>query len=254
MIISHKHKFIFIHCRKVAGSSMKVELAKYLGDDDIIIGSLHEIIRSNIRLPAATRRSVFTGRGLSTLALRILKGVSFPEALNTSAKYKYFNLLSKNPAHPSAALIRSAFPEEWATYYKFAFVRNPYDQLVSDYLWRKHSSGRNVSFCEYLQVLRNGDTNDPLLHRDGVSNVNMVTINGAQTVDFLGRFERLHEDFKEVGHRIGLEGLELRSHQKAGSARKSYLEYYGSQEKELADALVSCELDLFGYAYPNGER
>ena len=233
---------------------MKVELAKYLGDEDIIIGSLHEIIRSGIQLPKATRRSALTGRGLLSLGLRLIRGGSYPEAINASAKYKYFKMLSKNPAHPSAALVQAAFPEEWSTYYKFAFVRNPYDQLVSDYLWRKRVSGRNVSFYEYLQVLSGGDASDPLLHRDWVSNLDMVTLNGVLSVDFLGRFENLKEDFKKMGRRIGLDGLELCAHQKFGGALKRYLDYYGSKEKELAKSLVSPQLEIFGYSYPSEDR
>ena len=39
MIISHKHKFIFIKTRKTAGSSIEHFLSKYLGPDDICTGS-----------------------------------------------------------------------------------------------------------------------------------------------------------------------------------------------------------------------
>lgn len=39
MIISHKHKFIFIHCRKVAGSSISAFLSNKLGRFDLQIGA-----------------------------------------------------------------------------------------------------------------------------------------------------------------------------------------------------------------------
>jgi len=39
VIISHKHKFIFIKTRKTAGSSIEHFLSKYLGPDDICTGS-----------------------------------------------------------------------------------------------------------------------------------------------------------------------------------------------------------------------
>ena len=42
MIISHKHKFIFIKTRKTAGSSIERYLFDYLGSDDICTGSTIE--------------------------------------------------------------------------------------------------------------------------------------------------------------------------------------------------------------------
>jgi|TARA_B110000908_G_scaffold99018_1_gene116958 hypothetical protein len=39
MIISHKHKFIFVKTRKTAGSSIEKYLYNYLGPDDICTGS-----------------------------------------------------------------------------------------------------------------------------------------------------------------------------------------------------------------------
>lgn len=71
-------------------------------------------------------------------------------------------------------------------------------------------------------------------------------------MDFLGRFERLQEDFKEVGQRIGLHGLELSSHQKFGNTGRLYLDYYGGKEEELAKFLVSRESSMFGYSFTDG--
>ena len=60
MIISHKHKFIFMHSRKCAGSSMEVMLNKHLGPNDIQIGSWPETILAggsmNNRLSDRARR------------------------------------------------------------------------------------------------------------------------------------------------------------------------------------------------------
>jgi hypothetical protein len=47
MIISHKHKFIFIKTFKVSGTSMEIALSNYLGKQDIItpINLEDEILR-----------------------------------------------------------------------------------------------------------------------------------------------------------------------------------------------------------------
>jgi hypothetical protein len=42
MIISHKYRFIFIHIRKCAGTSVTRALVSLLGKEDIVIGCTAE--------------------------------------------------------------------------------------------------------------------------------------------------------------------------------------------------------------------
>ncbi len=50
MIISHKHKFIFIKTRKTSGTSMEISLSQFCGDDDIITPITYEdeLVRQHI--------------------------------------------------------------------------------------------------------------------------------------------------------------------------------------------------------------
>ncbi len=48
MIISHRHRFIFLHCRKAAGSSIAQALAPYLGEDDLHLGTWPEALEAGV--------------------------------------------------------------------------------------------------------------------------------------------------------------------------------------------------------------
>lgn len=229
---------------------MKVELSKYLGNEDLVIGSLHEILKSGNKLPRSTWTSILTFKGIATLPLRLLKGASFYDSLNASSKYKFYKKLSDNPVHPPACCIEKAFPEEWKSYFKFAFVRNPYERLVSDYLWRKRSSKKDFTFLSYLKMLANGDDSSGVIHKGHVSNLDMITMDGTICVDYIGHYENLKDDFQKLGDMIGLEGLALETNQKSSGDGLDYGSYYGIEEKKIADILVKDELNILKYDFP----
>ena len=100
MIISHKHKFIFLHSRKCAGSSMEVALNNYLGPNDIQIGSWTESLRGNGKMnKKAIIDTFFSPLSMSNTLKQILfgkmfgKGVNFPRIVNVS---KYLKCLYKD--------------------------------------------------------------------------------------------------------------------------------------------------------------
>lgn len=106
MIISHKHKFIFIKTRKTAGSSIEKYLYNYLGSDDVCTGSEQD---------------------------------STPR-LNIDINSKLYK-----DGHVSHEYIKNNYNYEWNNYFKFAVDRNPWDKMVSMYYWYLHSKPHKVS-------------------------------------------------------------------------------------------------------------
>ena len=51
MIISHQHKFIFVHCRKTAGSSVVSSLSRYLGPQDLQFSGITDGRKLNLYPP-----------------------------------------------------------------------------------------------------------------------------------------------------------------------------------------------------------
>ena len=247
MIISHKHKFIFIHCRKVAGSSMKVALAPFLGDNDIVIGSLNEVLENGLPMNEATKKTLKTFKGNFYYWIAKLVGKTYPESVNFGVKQFYKNKRFKMPQHPKAKEIKAVFPQPWANYKKFCFVRNPYEQVVSEYFWRRNKL--NITFTEYLQLLKNKNRvfSDSSYY---IKNWEMYTINNEVIVDKIGRFENLNEDFADISEYLGLGRIELNVMQKKGSHQKQYAQMYGRKEYNLVSEIFKEEIEAFRYRFP----
>ena len=70
MIISHKHKFIFLHTPKTAGSSICAFFSQYIGDDDILNGWNHSL-RNGIPYNHKTLSMVNNKFGLKMISAAI---------------------------------------------------------------------------------------------------------------------------------------------------------------------------------------
>ena len=118
MIISHKHKFIFIHTNKCAGTSIEVSLASVCGTDDII--------------------------GPVTL-----------ENLPTDYKHPENYDEGKFEDTMKAEDIKSNIPIDcWEKYTKFSVVRNPWERMVSAWFWQTRNDNRDLFTFLSQQVLR----------------------------------------------------------------------------------------------------
>jgi len=125
MIISHRHRFIFIHCRKTAGSAIKSLLARQLGPQDLQIGCWGDAVAAG----AAPNRRFVADVFRPTAAGEIVKATLRQprwwwsqqrwSVLNSAQKKLYKRRLKASPAHPPAERIRAFAREEFACYTKF---------------------------------------------------------------------------------------------------------------------------------------
>jgi len=94
-------------------------------------------------------------------------------------------------------------------YFKFAFVRNPYDRAYSTYMNLKYGGHpswadpirKKNSFEEFVLDLESSEYSQFIHLRPQFE---YVAVDGEIGVDFLGRFENLQEDFRIVEAKIGL--------------------------------------------------
>ncbi len=153
----------------------------------------------------------------------------------------------------------------WARCFKFAFVRNPWDRLVS--WWSMIDAGRDTSgaapppnefFGYVMQHARSFEEfiwrcTSEIIDTDGRKYIfrnqidYLVDDNGAIIVDFVGRFERLQEGFDEVTARLGLPGVEL---PRINVSRHSpYADYYTPAMAEEVGRRYARDIERFGYRF-----
>jgi hypothetical protein len=159
--------------------------------------------------------------------------------------YSAFNLLR------SEAKRIEAGERRFYAYYKFGFVRNPWDRVVSLYFRPQRESLRErMSFEDFVMSIKYSSATcyHPVPHRNQLDW--FVNPDGEVLVDFIGRFERIEEDWSKIAAQLGLQGLRLpHKNQKLGS-RKHYSEMYTRPEMiEAVREVFRVDIEAFNYEF-----
>jgi hypothetical protein len=137
MIISHRHKFVFIKTRKTAGTSMEIALSSLCGPEDVLtpLSGTDEDYRKEISGIGAQNYKIPFGKFLFTDYVRVLKGNRSPQ---------YYN-------HDTAQRVSKRLGNElWGTYYSFCFERKPENKLISHFQWLR-MQGKCTNIQQYVQ-------------------------------------------------------------------------------------------------------
>nr|VFJ62917.1 MAG: Sulfotransferase family protein [Candidatus Kentron sp. FM]VFJ64271.1 MAG: Sulfotransferase family protein [Candidatus Kentron sp. FM]VFK13983.1 MAG: Sulfotransferase family protein [Candidatus Kentron sp. FM] len=219
MLISYTHEFIFIHVAKVAGLSIKSALEGYS----------QELDKFKLKRP--------------------------PKTLNGKPNPMY-EMWEAFIMHVTAKEAKKELPEEiYNNFYKFAFVRNPWDWQVSMYHFilkeKTHVSYELVrsmkGFDEYLAwVIEKPEKNAYPKGATKSQREMIVDQDGKIMVDFVGKYENLAQDFQHVCRTINIDAS-LPSINK--SAHKDYRSYYNDRTRELVAEHFKEDIELFGYTF-----
>ena len=159
--------------------------------------------------------------------------------------------------HRDLREIRSALasipagPAFYESAFKFGFVRNPWDRVVSMYhrkeRGRKDAPADFTDFCEWIEK-----ASDTCIHPSPKQNQRdwLTDDSDKIAVDFIGRFESLRDGFATICENIGAPNLKLpHENNNARAKRKHYTEYYTPALRDLIGEKFAVDVETFGYKF-----
>ncbi len=236
MLISHEHKFIFIHIGKTGGTSIEKVLCRHLGLD-------------------------------------------FDNTKKDPNGNWWKHIWAKDMKQKVGHKI-------WQNYFTFAFVRNPFDMIVSLYSMYTqypqytkpdvhpklyHPWNQFRDFDALVLGMKNRQHEPDELWRQQLDKLNAKThldvwnsLKNLQTsylteswqgrngkgeilVDFVGRFETLEEDFKSVCREISVPALDLIHH--GATNHGHYSDCYSEESRDFVCQHFSMDVERFGYSF-----
>ncbi len=207
MLISDEKAFVFVHIEKTAGTSITSALLPH-----------------SLGQPSGKWASLRRAFGLP----RDYHGYKFP---------MHGGLIEAEKKLP---------PVLYKRYYKFAFVRNPWDRLVSEYnaaikknRRRRHQKIKAMAnFSEYVdyEIRRDKLQQHPLI----------LNSSGEIGLDYTGRFENLVDDFNHVCETLD---LEVRLEKLNAFQHVDYQQYYDQATQDKVRHHWARDIELLGYDF-----
>lgn len=144
--------------------------------------------------------------------------------------------------------------------FSFTFVRNPWDRVVSAYLFLKSGGvNRNDSddFDKYLKRFNSFtdfvmNFDEKILDQIHFSQQYEWVCDDKDNliVDFVGRFEHLQKDFDEVCQILNLPNIPLlHSNKTKNKPKNHYSSYYNNETKQIIEQKYIKDIEMFEYSY-----
>lgn len=153
-------------------------------------------------------------------------------------------------------LAKALIEEKYAhNAFKFCFVRNPWERLVSLFFYLKKSRylvQPNDSFADFcLRIQREDIAPVGLYNSKGLSQCNPQTDwifdkNGTIFVDYIGRYENLDADVEEICRIIGVKGSLPHINK---SSHGDYKLYYDDKTKKIVEQVYEKDIELLKYRF-----
>ena len=157
--------------------------------------------------------------------------------------------------HLIASTAKKIYAEYWNDYFKFSFVRNPWDRMVSMAKYPSYGvklSKGDINLGGYFKRFspievdtRSESGKDKFKPIKNAVYLNILN----EELDFIGKFENLQEDWAKVCKFIGKKNCSLINDKKHRSNHNHYTTYYNDKTREIVQRAYAEDIKRFGYKY-----
>ena len=216
MVICTDKKYVFVKVYKTGGTSIYRELKKH-SKSQYLLGTMY-------------------GNGTGVLQ-------DYKTAVNAAEQGHDSGVKRKHDHVKSSWIKENAFPElglDWDKYFKFGFVRNPWDRELSNYFFNsgKLKPPEDISFKEWLNIR---------LQKNGfIRSHNSSQCDYLTDVNYVARFENYDEEVKlvENGFLLMKEDKSLLS-----PVAMLYYEYYDDIDIMKVQQWYEKDIEMYNYEF-----
>jgi len=196
VIISHSHKFVFIHTPKTSGSSIGFILNQY---------------SKNLALPGDIDIDTW--------------GWQIP--------------LHERGMHQPYSSIKDFIPDN---YFVFAFVRNPFDLLVSGF---RHKIKKGFD----LFIKHEMKSSPRLFYK--WTQWEYLSFNDKIELDYVGKFENIEHDFNNIAAWIGIDERynDIPLKNVTNYNKEDYRNYYTDETRQIIENRYAKDLEYWEYEF-----
>ena len=234
MIISHKHKFIFIKTAKTGGSTIENILGNYLADGDIASGSgYHDVNDRKIR---------YTHK-------------------RNWIHFEYPNALGGYSHVPSTFVYKKWFKRQRPKdYFVFTIERNSYDKAISHWWWHtwtkrfhKNQTPTEVSLKDHLTAMI--ERYEKRNHLSCWWRYTEAPEYDDINVDKVYQYHEWESMWNDLAERFSIDiDMGKTTNLRFKDSKKPFEHYshaYRNNEQELVEQLCENEIKHFGYKFDN---
>lgn len=173
------------------------------------------------------------------------------------------------PKHFTAAQIRQRYftsDLEWSSYLSFAFMRNPWDRIYSDYCFCKRMAKemrneRDPELQNWVKRIRQSTAGsfeqfvhaEYLMRNRGTYQEYCMDESDRDLLTFVGRFEHLQADWERVCNASGIPPRTLpemnRAHRRTNDEPTLYRDAYSTKLRELVGRTFQDDIKRFDFRF-----